>query len=274
MKHIKTSILVLLISGLFLTELTHAAFKYQDFEPNNGTPKKSSDPTGSPPEYGWGFNGAVVRLSQANEPVHTGVSSWQLTVPAGDHVVAGTGIPSSTQTYDMNFVPECHDRLTFWIWSNPSVFGDHTVMVKFFDRGKYKQDGIGIWTKEEAKYQQWTPLSILFSQVPQDFDWGHVDKIEFFDYWDGTYYYDDVEIDSAFSAEHDIECLKKQLILICPSVMPNEIAGTKPSVQHQAIVGLSEKDALCTTLFDEKADIAVDYMQMRIRRKNTVEHKP
>ena len=104
-----------------ITDSVDAAMKYQDFEPDNGTPKKWGDGAAAGPEYGWGFNGAVVRLSQTGEPVHGGTQAWQVTIPAGPHLTAGSGIPSQSQTYNMNFVPECHDRLAFWIWSKKKL---------------------------------------------------------------------------------------------------------------------------------------------------------
>ena len=259
--------LIFILRTGVLINSSEAALKYQDFEANNGTPAKPADPHSASPEYGWGFNGAVVRLSQTGEPVHDGTNSWQVTIPSGPHVVAGSGIPSQSQTYDMNFVPECHDRLTFWIWSNPSMVGDHTVMVKFFDQGKYKIDGIGVWTTDKAMYRGWTPLNILFNQLPKDFDFKHVDKIEFFNYWDGTYYYDDISVGSSFSPEQDIECLKKELVLVCPSATdPSQLKIPNPS-DHAPILGLSGENVLCVTTLGEKAELAMDYLQMRIQRQ-------
>jgi hypothetical protein len=187
-----------------------AAIPYQDFEPGNGTPPAYNGPAAAGPEYGWGFNGAVVSLSGDGDPVHSGQKSWKVTVPAGPHVNAGTGIPSAVHTYNVNFIPECHDRLTLWVWSDPSNLGDHTVLVKFFDQGKYKQDGVGVWTSDKAGYQRWTAVTILFSQLPADFNLRRVDKIEVFHYWDGTYYYDDIQAGSSLSPQEDSGCLRKE----------------------------------------------------------------
>lgn len=194
------------------TAPSEAAIVYQDFEVDNGTPVKTGI---NQPEYGWAFGGAFGRLTKEGEPVHSGRRAWAYTLPVEEPLQGGTGIPSQTQTYHINFVPECHDRLTFWIWSDPSRTGPHTVMVKFFDQGIYKRDGIGIWTEDRAADRQWSQLKIPFQRLPADFDLERVDKIEFYNYWDGTYYYDDIEIASSFSAERDRECLRREYVMAC-----------------------------------------------------------
>jgi hypothetical protein len=90
-------------------------------------------------------------------------------------------------------------------------------MVKFFDQGKYQYQGIGIWTEGKAEYQQWSSMEIFFSQLPADFDLEHVDKIEFFNYWDGTYFYDDIQAVSSFTADQDRACLEKEQAIVCPA---------------------------------------------------------
>lgn len=197
------------VASFFFGRIVFANSVYQDFEPDNGTPAKASSRPGDPPEYGWVFTGAFARVSKTAEPVHSGVHSWQVTIPTGEHVIAGSGISAQQHAFNRNFWPECYDRLSFWIWSDPSVVGDHTVMIKFFDHGKYHSDGIGIWTTGKAAYKQWSQLDILYSQLPADFDLAHVDKIEFFHYWAGTYYLDDFELRSAGSG-HSEKCQENQ----------------------------------------------------------------
>ena len=182
-----------------------AALIYQDFEPANGTFDVSE-------EYGWGFNGAVVGLSEQDEPVHSGLYSWRMVVPQGPPIEAGTGIASQAQTFNINFLPERYDKLSFWIWSDPSQVGNHTVLVKFFDRGRYSKKGAGVWTTAKAKYQEWSKLTISFSNLPRDFDFEHVDKIEFFNYWDVTYYYDDIKVVSSLSSQAPVD--KKEKIIV------------------------------------------------------------
>jgi hypothetical protein len=210
---------MILFSCLLWQSSALAVISYQDFELDNGTPPKpDASSLQEPAQYGWGFNGAMASLSKEGEPVHWGSRSWKVTVPSGPHVIAGTGIPSQIQTYHMNFVPQCHDRLTFWIWSDSSQVGDHTVMVKFFDQQKYKYQGIGVWTQNKAQYQQWSRMEILFSQLPADFDLEHVDKIEFFNYWDGTYFYDDIQVTSSSTKDQDQACLEKELVVVCSPI--------------------------------------------------------
>ncbi len=185
-----------------------AGMVYQDFEPGNGTPPSAaiSSDDFAETEYGWAFNGAFARLSQGTEPVRGGKKSWQVTIPSGAHVTSGSGIPSQTQTYDVDFAPGCFDRLTFWIWADSSVAGGHTVMIKFFDHGKYHDDGIGVWTDAKALDKQWSFMEIPFSRLPGDFDLRHVDKIEFFHYWAGTYYLDDFALRSSDFSESIEPC--------------------------------------------------------------------
>ena len=158
------------------TAVASAALVYQNFEPGNGTQKKYPDSAIAQPEYGWGFGGAITALSIEGEPVHSGQRSWKVIIPSGQPLQAGTGVPSSTHTYDFNIFPACHDRLTFWVWSDPSAAGDHTVMVKLFDRGVYHNTGVGLWTDGTARAHEWSQLQVLFSQLPADFDLAHLDK--------------------------------------------------------------------------------------------------
>lgn len=245
----------------------HGAIIYQDFEKDNGTPPSHNALAGSTAaEYGWGFNGAVVELNDDKERVHTGSYSWKITIPDGEHVHAGGAVPSQVQTYQVNFVPECHDRLTFWIWADPSAVGDNTAMVKFFDQGSYKQEGVGVWTKETARYRQWTQLTILFSQLPADFRLNRVDKIEFFNYWDGTYYYDDIEIHSAATAETDAGCLKKENYLSCLDPFSNTAPGQMQTVNP--VLGLSAEETVgCRSVFTDQADGALDHLSARNQRR-------
>lgn len=201
---------------LFPGKYSLAVIVYQDFEPANGTPPKYYSLNKDQPEYGWAFGGSVVQWSKEGDPVRSGRHSWVLTIPAGGIPLhRGTGIASQKNTFDVNFVPACHDRLTFWIWSAPSEKGEHTVMVKFFDHGNYHVKGFEAWTVEGASERQWSELKIMFDQLPKDFDFAHIDKIEFFNYWDGTYYYDDITIRSSFSEEQDLFCMEKEQVVAC-----------------------------------------------------------
>jgi len=156
---------------------------YQDFEEGNGSA-----------QYGWGFNGASAGFSSGEEPVHDGARSWKMTSPG---LWGGTGIPSQIETWDMNFQPDRHDRLTFWIYALPDESSeslDNNVSVKFFDRENYNSTGFEVWTSKAAQYGAWTRLTVLFSQLPQDFNLNRIDKIEFINYYPGTYYLDDIQV--------------------------------------------------------------------------------
>lgn len=216
-----------------------ASLVYQDFEPGNGTPPKYHGLDKDQPEYGWGFGRTVAQLSGENDPVHAGQYSWSVTIPRGKPLTHGTGIAAQTHTFDINFVPACHDRLTFWIWSDPSEKGDHTVMVKFFDHGNYHDQGFEAWTVEGAAYRQWSEMKIMFDQLPKDFDLKHIDKIEFFNYWDGTYYYDDIVVKSSFTPEQDLFCLEKAHLVACNPAAPEQ----------------------CVSVQSDKGEMVLDYLQ-------------
>ncbi|MGE0268446.1 MAG: hypothetical protein AB7S78_08340 [Candidatus Omnitrophota bacterium] len=236
------------LTVLFLfssVSFSSARIVYQDFEPGNGTPPKYYSLNKDQPEYGWAFGGAVVQLSGTHDPVHGGQHSWALTIPAGKPLTLGTGVAAQSNTYDVNFAPVCHDRLTFWIWSDPSEQGDHTVMVKFFDRRHYNVKGFEIWTIVPASFQQWSELDIMFDQLPKDFDLQHVDKIEFFNYWDGTYYYDDITVRSSFSSEQDMLCMEKAQMVAC----------------NQA-----DRQGQCVSVQSEKGAVVLDYLQAKRSR--------
>jgi hypothetical protein len=50
-----------------------------------------------------------------------------------------------------------------------------------------------VWTRQKARYGQWTKLAILFDQLPDKSILHAVDKIAFKMYWPGTYYLDDIQ---------------------------------------------------------------------------------
>jgi len=250
----------------FLTAFStvEGAIVYQNFEADNGTPAAYGGQSGIAPEYGWAFNGAFAGLSDAPGRVRSGRYSWSMTIPTGEHVRAGSGIPAQVQTFNVNFIPECHDRLNFWVWSDPSQPGDHTVMIKFFDQGVYYTDGIGICTKAKARYREWSQLTILFSELPEDFDWHQVNKIELFDYWDGTYYYDDFEVVSAEAPLKDLECLKKQKIVSCVGEGKSNAASLAP-----VLVPSEASTGLCSSTLTGDQDAILGFWQIRAERRIT-----
>lgn len=241
-----------------------AAFTYQDFEPGNGTPVAVNAPSSASAEYGWGFNGAVVEHNSDPAGVHAGGASWKVTIPAGEPVQAGSAVPSQSQTYQVNLVPECHDRLSFWVWSDPSQLGDHTVMVKFFDHGAYKHRGIGVWTAGKARYRQWSEMTVLFSQLPSDFNLRRLDKIEFFHYWDGTYYYDDILVRSEHDKDSDNACLNRLGFRVCADAKPNQSQISRTSTGEN-----EETDrGRCQLVFESNREEAhLDRLSMSLMRR-------
>ncbi len=237
---------------IFISQGTfvQASILYQDFEPNNGTPAKPASDS-QDPEYGWAFNEADARLSLDGEPVQAGLYSWRVGIPFAEKLDSGSGIASQTQTYNMNFIPECFDRLTFWIYSEPLHPGAHTVMVKFFDHGKYHDEGVGVWTAGKAAPNQWVRLEILFDQLPADFDLAHVDKIEFFNYWDGIYYYDDILIASAQGEGEDAACLETEGYVVC----------------HEDPLRSDKTKSLCVSVYSGHGEQLTDYSYIKSKKR-------
>ena len=244
-KIVLLSVIFLAVSVIIETN-SFAAVVYQDFEPSNGTPPNHSAHTETP-EYGWAFGEAAAGITQEGHPVHSGAHSWRVAIPDAETLKSGTGIAAMAQTYDMNFIPACFDRLSFWIWSEPLHPGAHTVMVKFFDHGVYHENGVGIWTLDKATQEQWTKLSILFSQLPKDFDLSRVYKIEFFNYWNGIYYYDDIAITSPDSDNEDTACLEAEGYVACQFEPLARNKGENP----------------CVSVYSEPSDAVLDYMLLQ-----------
>ncbi|OGW98917.1 MAG: hypothetical protein A2062_05030 [Omnitrophica WOR_2 bacterium GWA2_44_7] len=190
---------------------------YQNFEAANG----------SGGTYGWPINDAYgVSAGLSSEQVHSGSQAWKFTIPYGmpSGVFGGTAVAAQIQQWHTNVEPQRHDRMDFWIWANPSNNAPNTVAVKFFDHNKYvydpqnDKDGFWVWTTKQAEIKKWTKLSVLFTQLPSDFELNDIDKIEFYNYWDGTYYVDDIAIvgeDRVYQAFEPWSC---------PSSNPGECA--------------------------------------------------
>jgi flagellar hook assembly protein FlgD len=150
---------------------------YQDFE-------------GSGPS-GWTWDPAHVNVDFSSEQVHSGTRSWKVVSSVQE---GGTGIPSQTQLWHFDAQPNRHDRLTFWILPDPSNNEPNNVSVKFFDHGNYNTNGFEVWTTKTAQKGGWNQLTVLFTQLPADFNLADIDKIEFKNYWPGTYYLDDIQV--------------------------------------------------------------------------------
>lgn len=167
---------------------------YQNFEPNNGT--------GVATDYGWPINSTTVVQTTAKK--HAGTHAWRVIVPSGTSTwFGGTGIKAQSDAWNVKLKPETHDRLSFWVWSQPSVSQALPVRVKFFDHNNYvwdpaqSKDGFLAQTQQQAKAGAWTQMSVYLSQLPGNFDFTSLDKMEFYFQTPGTYYIDDIEITSA-----------------------------------------------------------------------------
>lgn len=154
----------------------YAGIEYQNFEEGNS-------------QSGWGFNSAVAAPSGLDGPVHSGDWSWKV-VSSGYY--GGTGIKAETNEWHFDMQIDKNDRLSFWIYALPANNTDNNVCVQFFDHGAYHQTGFEVWTTKMARYGEWTELTVLFSQLPNNLNLNDIDKIQFINYRPGTYYIDDI----------------------------------------------------------------------------------
>ncbi|MCP4539479.1 MAG: hypothetical protein GY832_20265, partial [Chloroflexi bacterium] len=151
---------------------------YQDFE-------------GSTP--GWPGPDCDVRFSiSPTEPVHSGDQSWRIYCTGEWNYVY---VQYRGGGWHTDLRGEKNDRLTFWIYALPEGDGagtDNPVLVRFYDHDVYTS-GFEVWTTYVAHYAEWTKLTVLFDQLPDDLNLRDIDKIEFKNRWPGIYYLDDVQ---------------------------------------------------------------------------------
>ena len=152
---------------------------YQDFETGNGSDR-----------YGWDINGAVV--SPTADPQSSTSQVWKMEIPVGVRW-GGTGIASQTDVWNFDFQPARNDRFQFRIWAAPIGGADviEPVEVKVFDRSGHE---FVVDTEQLPRFEQWTPITILLSQFPDEFDMEHVNKVELIYGQEGTYYFDDLSV--------------------------------------------------------------------------------
>ena len=181
MKFVRNILITLCILGVGLITTAYAGLVYQDFEPGNGSS-----------QYGWPINGAEASLTSLEG--HSGTQSWMIVSPVN---YGGAGIPSQVDTYNMDFEPGRHDRLTFWIKAIPADSSENDVRVRFFDHGLYNVGGYEVFTTRTAQYNQWTRCDVLFSQLPLDFDLTTIDKLHFVNAIPGVYFIDDIQVVSS-----------------------------------------------------------------------------
>jgi aryl-phospho-beta-D-glucosidase BglC (GH1 family) len=154
-------------------------------------------------EYGWKWNSAdTVDFSAPGEPVYEGLHSWKL---ISTQKWGGTGIQSQEKKYvptpnpeqsfwHVDLRPDRNDRLTFWAYALPENEMDNNLAVQFYDNDQHSNDQtkVVVWTKNAARYGQWTRMTVLFSDLPSTLNLYDLNKIQFQQYWPGTYYIDDI----------------------------------------------------------------------------------
>jgi hypothetical protein len=164
---------------------------YQSFEDGNSSGQNQND-------YGWSSDDTKVSvgfsLPQDVAPPHGGGRAWKIIKTSPADTDNGSYIASQFQRWDTNFEPQRHDRLSFWVYNMSDTNSDDTVAVRFFDRELYNNSGFTVWTTKAAKHGEWTRLTILFSQLPNDFKLNRIDKLLFIVYQPGTYFLDDLQV--------------------------------------------------------------------------------
>lgn len=190
-----------------------AGVVYQNFESGNGSGSNVND-------YGWPTDDTkiTVGFSSPTEPTNGPGRSWKITrTGSEDPFNHGAFVASQFQKWDTNLEPQRHDRLTFWVYNFSATNTDDTVAVRFYDNELYKSSGYTVWTTKAAKRGEWTRLSILFTQLPDDFKLNRIDKLLFIFFNPGTYYLDDVQ---AVSEDRIYQSFEP---IIHEPLIPNEV---------------------------------------------------
>jgi len=170
--------------------------KYQSFEPEERYGSTVS-------EYGWAWSASdTADFSAAGEPAYEGLHSWKF---VSTQKWGGTGIqsqekkfisaPSPEQSFwHVDLRPDRNDRLTFWVHALPQNGMDNSVAIQFYDNGQHSTDltKVVAWTTNAASYGQWTRMTVLFNTLPSTLNLNDINKIQFQQYWPGTYYFDDI----------------------------------------------------------------------------------
>ncbi len=171
---LKTLLLGVMTSLLLMSGILpcFAGLTYQDFEPDNGSTT-----------YCWALDPLryYVRLSMPGEPAFDERSA--LLLSPFPHYWGKIGVESQVHNWNINFDLAVNDRFTFWIHSTPLWGGRHTVGVTFYDNGLYADNGFEVWTTKTTFTNEWTQLTVLFSQLPPDLDLKHIHHIVFSTYW-------------------------------------------------------------------------------------------
>lgn len=191
---------------------------YQNFSTENMLASADS--------FAWGWHEDDT-LSIDQNSGYTGYNGLSYT---SAHIWNGVGIKSMTGGWDHNFEPIKNDRLRFWVRARPDSVSDNNMAIRFFDNGNYAQ-GYDIWTRKKAAYDTWTQFDVLFSELPEDFNWQHVNHIEFVNYHPGTYLFDDILVtrgDRAFQNFDDPHLMEAG----SPWTWGNSIAKVTNEISH------------------------------------------
>ena len=185
-----------LLCVLFSLQLL-AGVVLQDFE--------CGDKTSLSSDFGTSVN-ASCALSAGEEPVYSGRHSWKTESKEQWNITE-----IRIKPLPLSFSAASDDRFIFRIYALPSNKAPNNVALRFYDDNLYAARGFEVWTHRTAEPEKWTTLSVLFSELPRDFKIDAVKKIQFTQYWPGTYYLDDIQRireDRIYQAFEPERCVK------------------------------------------------------------------
>lgn len=161
-----------------LTKLLTLSF--QDFELGNGT-------TGA---YFWDV--AWETPAFESSIVHGGRRSVKMTAPSGNPQGGTIAIAAASPVgyFDLRYAQ------TFSVWVYDTQ-GNNTVQLRLKDSdgdGGSGEDGYYLWSTMSSVQNQWTKITWNLSQYPNvpNLDKNKIAWVELFEWWDGTYYFDDL----------------------------------------------------------------------------------
>ncbi|KPK41743.1 MAG: hypothetical protein AMJ78_04655 [Omnitrophica WOR_2 bacterium SM23_29] len=151
---------------------------YQDFEPDNGTP-------GDYFEDIWQSSPAFETTI-----VHSGTTSLKIATGDGGGTV-GILAASPSGYLDLSTATS----LSVWVYDTQ---GSNTIQLRLRDAdgdGGNGEDGNYLWSDATSVQNQWTKITFDLNRYPDaaNLDLDRISKIELYEWYEGVYYFDDVE---------------------------------------------------------------------------------
>lgn len=151
---------------------------FQDFEPNNGT-------SGS---YFQDIYQSSPVFETAN--VHSGTRSLKITAGTGGGTV-GISAADNSGYLDISTAKS----VSIWVYDTQ---GNNTIQLRLRDAdgdGGSGGDANFLWSDDSSVQNQWTKITFDLNRYPDvaNLDLTRISKLEFYEYNQGTYYFDDLE---------------------------------------------------------------------------------